>query len=70
MKYFWLNINTGEMSDGFTEQDVIKYLDEEILAIATKNGFKLIKYECVNDENFEFYSRMAITTKKVKNGKI
>ena len=38
----------------------MKYIDAEMLEIASKDGWKLIKYECVNDADFEFYLNMPL----------
>jgi hypothetical protein len=38
----------------------MKYIDDEMLSIANKDGWKLIKYQCLTDENFEFYNKMQL----------
>ena len=65
-RYCWLNINDGKFSNSWGE-DSMKYLDDELLAIAKKDGFKLIKYQCVNDDKFEFYNRMQLAPQQSKS---
>lgn len=65
-KYVWLNLNTGEFSNAWDKETNDKYIDEEVLEQAKKDNYKLIKFECLNDENFEFYNLMKIVTKPKK----
>lgn len=58
-KYCWLNINDGKFSNSWSEEDM-KYIDDEMLSIANKDGWKLIKYQCLTDEKFEFYNQMQL----------
>lgn len=58
-RYCWLNINDGKFSNSWSEEDM-KYIDDEMLSIANKDGWKLIKYQCLTDENFEFYNQMQL----------
>ena len=58
-RYCWLNINDGKFSNSWSEEDM-KYIDDEMLSIANKDGWKLIKYECLTDEKFEFYNQMQL----------
>ncbi len=62
-RYCWLDMKTGEFSSSWTEDDMRGETIEEITA-ATSSNWKLIKYECLNDSDFEFYDLMQITTKK------
>ena len=57
--YCWLNINDGKFSNSWGENDM-KYIDKEMLSIANKDGWKLIKYQCLTDEKFEFYNQMQL----------
>jgi len=34
--------------------------DAELQEKANKDGMKLIKYQCVNDHEFEFYNQMKL----------
>lgn len=65
-KYVWLNMNTGEFSNSWDEETHDGLLDffESNLEDSTNNGWKLIKYECLNDDDFDFYSMMKIVTNK------
>jgi hypothetical protein len=63
MKRVWLNIVNGEFSNSWNvggDLD-IKFTnwDEEIKE-AAKRGWKLIEYTCVNDPDFELYSKMKL----------
>jgi len=58
-RYCWLNINDGKFSNSWDEKDM-KYIDNEMLLIANKDGWKLIKYECLTDNKFEFYNKMQL----------
>lgn len=60
-KYVWLNLNNGEFSNSWSE-DEQKHIDDEIIQEAKNNNWKLIKYQCLTDEDFEFYSRMKVAT--------
>jgi hypothetical protein len=59
-KYVWLNLATGEFSNSWSEADHIKHgegIEEQAKMDFT---WKLIAYECLNDEKFEFYNGMKI----------
>lgn len=60
-KYVWLNMNTGEFSNSWGEESQ-KFVDDEMIKNARKDNWKLIKYECLNDPDFELYNRMKIVT--------
>ena len=59
-KLVWLNIETGEFSNSWTngEYDTDK---EELLNNTDSNSrWKLIEFECLTDEDFEFSHFMRI----------
>lgn len=58
-RYVWLNINDGKFSNSWDEETHL-LVDDEMLEIAERDGWKLIKYQCLTDEKFEFYNRMVI----------
>ena len=63
MKYVWLNINTGEFSNSWSQETHDKYCKFiESDQWFKENGFKLIKYECVSNPEFDFYDKMKIVT--------
>ena len=63
MKRVWLNLNTGEFSESWTAGTIVdKFLSEDEIANSAKRGWKLIEYNCVNDENFELCDLMQIVT--------
>ncbi len=64
-RYVWLNLNNGEFSCSWGEE-LHKYVDSEMIEKANRDNWKLIKYECLNDENFEFYDLMKIVTNSKK----
>jgi hypothetical protein len=70
-KQVWLNLNTGEFSsswlkDEYPEGSVVRKTMNEEMGRMTKEGWKLIEYECLNDSDFDFYNRMKIVS---NNGK-
>lgn len=70
VRYCWLNMNTGEFSNSWSEDEHTKHLNNgfmDLIDIANDTGWKLIKYSCINDANFEFYKMMQITTTKTNN---
>lgn len=67
IRYVWLFLDTGEFSNSWTEREhefLEKLLeDNENYKIGLNDDHrpvKLIKYECLNDENFEFYHQMRL----------
>ena len=60
-RYVWLNLNNGEFSNSWCEDDQ-KYVDEEMIEKARNDNWKLIKYQCLTDEDFNFYSMMKIVS--------
>lgn len=64
MKYVWLNIIDGTFSNSWNEEEHKLYggssFTEENLADARKRHWVLIKYECVNDPEFEIYRQMKL----------
>lgn len=68
MKRVWLNINTGEFSNSWGQDDLgADYPDKpEVQKEAAEKGWKLIEYHCINDPAFELYDRMRIRDKEVK----
>lgn len=60
-KYVWMNPITGKFSNSWNEElHQIAGGDTLINEEANKEGWKLIKYECVNDEDFEFINKMRL----------
>lgn len=59
MKYVWLNINTGKFSNSWDEKT---YNDAKKRGLFDNisPGWKLIKYESLNDSEFEFYNMMKL----------
>lgn len=63
MKRVWLNIVDGTFSNSWQIGGMydINYLNwEEEIKEATKRGWKLIEYTCVNDPDFELYNQMKL----------
>jgi len=57
MKYFWLNIQDGTFSNSWGEETMKSFSENDLEQLnkdALAKGFRLIKYECLNDSNFEF----------------
>lgn len=62
-KYVWLNLNTGEFSNSWGDEDMLKGvsdLDSLIEDFQHAPGWKLIEYTCLSDETFEFNGLMKI----------
>lgn len=60
-QYVWLNLNTGEFSNSWTEEDHKKYnIDRLLNEDDNSNGWKLIEYTCLNDNEFYFYNKMKL----------
>ena len=55
----WLNINTGEFSNSWQEGIYPDATSNELLKDIT-DGWKLITYECLNDDEFEFCNLMRL----------
>jgi hypothetical protein len=68
--YVWLNINDGTFSNSWDGEVHEKYcgglMDKENIERARQNGWKLIEYRCLTDEDFTFYNIMQINTKPKK----
>jgi len=58
-RYVWLDMNTGKFSNSWDEE-MQKTLNEDDFKIANTKNFKLLKYQCLSDENFEFYNMMRL----------
>ena len=58
-KYVWLNIENGMLSNSWNESDHSILTTEEIEE-AANSGYKLIQYECLNDEDFELCNLMRL----------
>jgi hypothetical protein len=63
-RYVWLNINNGEFSNSWNEEDQ-KYVSEESMERAREDGWKLIKYQCLTDDNVQFYNMMKVITSRL-----
>lgn len=63
MKYCWLNIETGEFSnswDHVSHDELGVDLVERIINHHKSDCWKLIKFECLTDEKFEFTIHMKL----------
>ncbi len=56
-RYCWLNIADGSFSNSWTEEEHLKYGVSET---EITPGWKLLKFECINDPKFEFNHLMRI----------
>ena len=60
-KYVWLNIDTGKFSNAWDYEEMEGQTQELInFANVDIGNWKLIKFECLNDTNFEFNNLMKI----------
>jgi len=58
-KFVWLDMDTGEFSNSWTNNEN-KYLTIDLLDRAAENNCVVIKYQCINDSKFEFYNMMKL----------
>ena len=61
-KYVWLNIKTGEFSNSWDYENMHwpASCSPEELAKDADPKWKLIKYQCLTDSNFEFLTLMKL----------
>lgn len=57
-RYVWLNIQTGEFSNSWSEEEQ-KQLSKEDIDERYNTHYKLIEYKCLTDNDFEFCSLMS-----------
>lgn len=61
MHYVWVNLNDGHFSNSWNITEYPEHvIDEVAKQHSPEDGWKLIKYECVNDPNFVFYNQMKL----------
>lgn len=63
-KQVWLNVETGEFSDSWPSKkyDIAKKAGDLLEKVSIYDSkWKLIEYECKNDEKFEFNKFMRIS---------
>jgi hypothetical protein len=58
-KRVWLNLMTGEFSCSWEAHFCSKIVEQD-MNDAAKDGWKLIEYRCLNDDEFEFSNLMKI----------
>jgi len=58
VKYVWLNVKTWKFSNSWTEKE--QEMHGEKVPPSKESEWKLIKFECVNDSDFEFHHLMRI----------
>lgn len=60
-KQVWLNLQTGEFSNSWGEDEHGGIVVQELIQSADKEcGWKLIEFECLNDPGFEFTINMRL----------
>lgn len=67
-RYVWFNIDTGEFSNSWTDNDMVELkidLNQLVEDAQENTRWKLISYECLSHDDFQFYDLMKIVT----NGK-
>lgn len=60
MKYVWLNLQTGEFGNSWDEESHQEHAPEYYENIDPASAWKLIRYDCLTDENFEFLDLMQL----------
>ena len=69
-KYVLMNLETGEFSNTWDDTIQGSVVDEKYMEYLKKAPqWKLIKFECVNDVNFEFCHLMRIVTNDIELNK-
>ncbi len=58
-RYVWLNLITGEFLNSWEGKDQTLLVEKDFQDVKYK-GWKLIKYQCLNDNEFEFYNMMKL----------
>lgn len=58
-RYVWLNVQTGKFSNSWDEEQH-KYLRQDHSHFENNPEWKLIEYNVLNDEEFEFKSYMGL----------
>ena len=58
-KFVWLNIERGCFSNSWVG-DIREYYTEKDMENMKNSGWKLIKFDCLNDPKFDFNCRMKI----------
>jgi len=58
-KFVWMNVSTGEFSNSWFDGECGD-VDYDTLKIATKDHWKLIKFQCINEPEFEFNNLMKL----------
>ena len=66
-KFAWLNLTTGEFSNTWTEEDM-KHKDDYLRELIQYSNtpydgsiWKLLSYECLNDDGLEFFNCMKLS---------
>jgi len=64
-RYVYLNPEKGTFSNSWTQAEQDMYskdpeINEKLLKEAKEKGYKIIKYECLNDDDFEFFNQMKL----------
>lgn len=61
MKYCWLNLETGEFSNTWGDEEMkTEGVREVIESHPRKSHCKLIKFECMTDDKFEFTNHIKL----------
>ncbi len=62
-KRVWFNNNSGKFSNSWEVGSVLDItIGEDEKEKAKERGWKLIEYECLNDDLFVFYDMMKVVT--------
>lgn len=65
-KRVWFNVNSGEFSNSWNKGEFGDDWVDSLLSGQSHihEGWKLIEYECKNDDSFSFYNWMQVFTSK------
>lgn len=67
-RYVWLDLLTGEFSNSWSEEEHQKYITDNGANGAEHHSY-FNNLKCLNDDKFEFYNLMQVTTKRKKKKK-
>jgi len=63
-KYVWFNLEDGIFSNSWDEKTHEMFTDVVQDTLDHNSAVKLIQFECLNDDKFEFYNLMKVVTNK------
>ena len=59
-KYCWLDMSNGKFSNTWDEETHKEVVDKAVIEHGIKRNWKLIKFQCLTDNEFEFMNKMKL----------